>query len=81
MPPVLGMFGPPGWGGRGDVVGDAFGADADAFPPVVTLVWTEVWVLLFTVVPLWDARALSRSAPPLVRESAKLPPDLPLGAG
>lgn len=38
-------------------------------------------MLLFTVVPLWDARALSRPAPPLVREPVKLPPGLPLGAG
>ena len=42
LPPDFGTFGPPGWGGRGDVVGGAFGADADAFPPVVTLVWVEV---------------------------------------
>lgn len=38
-------------------------------------------MLLFTVVPFWAARALSRPAPPLVREPAKLPPGLPLGAG
>lgn len=38
-------------------------------------------MLLFTVVPLWAARALSRPAPPLVREPAKLPPGLPLAVG
>lgn len=35
---------------RGEPAG-VFGVDADAFPPMVTLVWAEVWLVLFTVLP------------------------------
>lgn len=42
---------PPGWGGLG-AVGGAFPPDAPGLPPfVVTLVWAEVWLVLFTVLP------------------------------
>ena len=44
--PGFGIVGPPGWGVRGDPAG-AFGADEDAFPPTVTL----VWLVLLTVLP------------------------------
>lgn len=47
----LDAAGPPGWGGLG-AVGGAFPPDAPALPPfVVTLVWVEVWLVLFTVLP------------------------------
>ena len=46
----LDAAGPPGWGVRGEPAG-VFGVDADAFPPTVTLVWAEVWLVLFTVLP------------------------------
>lgn len=50
LPPDFGTFGPPGWGGRGSVV--VCGADVPELPrPMVTLVCSEVWVLLFTVLP------------------------------
>lgn len=50
LPPDFGMLGPPGWGGRGSVA--VCGADAPEPPrPTVTLVCSEVWVLLFTVLP------------------------------
>ena len=47
----LDAAGPPGWGGLG-AVGGAFPPDAPGLPPfVVTLVWAEVWLVLFTVLP------------------------------
>ena len=46
LPPDLGTAGPLGWGAR-EVPAGAFGADEDAFPPTVTL----VWLVLLTVLP------------------------------
>lgn len=50
LPPAFGTAGPPGWGVRGEPAG-VFGVDADAFPSMVTLVWAEVWLVPFTVLP------------------------------
>lgn len=50
LPPAFGTVGPPGWGAREAPAG-AFGAEEDRFPPTVTLVWAEVWLVLFTVLP------------------------------
>ncbi len=68
LAPAFGTAGPPGWGAREAPAG-AFGVDEDAFPPMVTLVWAEVWLVLFTVLPpavwlaLWVERADWRDAP------------------
>ena len=50
LAPAFGTAGPPGWGAREAPAG-AFGAEEDRFPPTVTLVWAEVWLVLFTVLP------------------------------
>lgn len=62
MGPGLVTAGPPGWGARGTAVD--CGVDGPDVPrPTVTLVCSEVWVLLFTVLPpvRWDVVWVERA--------------------
>lgn len=65
FPPDLGTVGPPGRGVRGEPE-DAFAADDPGLPPPeFTVVWVEVRLVLFTVLPLVDCVVLwvERDAP------------------